>query len=231
MNLPTIFCWTRFGTEASQQVDAIIARKEQERLANGGLFLWGIGNSVGPGIRELLRRTDSPELLFSPIRSRPRDSDVRPARVLAWTCGITLDHRQWAIPASILVTSGAAADPAPFVRPHYALVCHSAEPLEFSGSGPTVGIRCLRNLVSGNAIGASQVTAVVERSLDAPEPGAEYRVAMQVRLAEPYFVRLDKPVLVPEGYRGAVREPGWAPATDPTEMLLDFSSPTKNLSH
>ena len=50
--LPTIFCWTRFGGEAGEPIEQILFRKEQERLANGGVFLWGIGNAVGPSIYE-----------------------------------------------------------------------------------------------------------------------------------------------------------------------------------
>jgi hypothetical protein len=48
-HLPEAFVWTRFGTEAGQTIDRILARKEAERIANGGLFLWGIGNSVATG--------------------------------------------------------------------------------------------------------------------------------------------------------------------------------------
>jgi hypothetical protein len=69
--LPDCFCWTRFGTEAGQAIVHILQRKEQERSANDGLFIWGIGNAIGPSIRELVRRTNRPEVLFSPIKSSP----------------------------------------------------------------------------------------------------------------------------------------------------------------
>src|SRR4051812_30446023 len=89
--LPDCFCWTRFGTEAGQAIGHILQRKERERAANGGLFIWGIGNAVGPSIRELLRRTTRPEVLFSPIRCSPKAQDAEPPAVAAWTLGETLD--------------------------------------------------------------------------------------------------------------------------------------------
>ena len=67
--LPEYFCWTRFGTEAAEPIDSILGRKERERVANRGIFVWGIGNAIGPSIRELLRREAQPEVLFSPIKS------------------------------------------------------------------------------------------------------------------------------------------------------------------
>ena len=53
MDLPRFFCWTRFGTEAGQPIEQILERKEQERIVNNGLFLWGIGNSLTPSMIEL----------------------------------------------------------------------------------------------------------------------------------------------------------------------------------
>lgn len=46
MALPDYFVWTRYGTEGGEAAGSILARKEQERQRAGGLFLWGIGNSV-----------------------------------------------------------------------------------------------------------------------------------------------------------------------------------------
>src|SRR5579884_2743661 len=88
--LPDCFCWTRFGTEAGQTVAHILQRKEQERSANAGIFIWGIGNAIGPSIRELVRRTTYPEVLFSRIKCPPNPRDARPPAVAAWTIGETL---------------------------------------------------------------------------------------------------------------------------------------------
>ena len=46
--LPDLFCWTKYGTEAGEDIGAILERKESERLASGGTFLWGVGNAIGP---------------------------------------------------------------------------------------------------------------------------------------------------------------------------------------
>jgi hypothetical protein len=124
MALPTYFCWTRFGTEAGEVINHIFERKEQERTANGGVFFWGIGNAIGPSIRELLRRTAIPEVLFSPMRSKPRLADVKPLAVVRWTAAETLEGEPFQLPEQSLVTS--RYDPG---KSGYALVCFSSRPL------------------------------------------------------------------------------------------------------
>src|SRR4051812_40360539 len=89
--LPQVFCWTRFGTEAGEPIEQILKRKEIERRHNEGVFYWGIGNSLAPSMAELLRRARRPEVLFSPIRSRPRPVDIAPDAVVRWHAAETLD--------------------------------------------------------------------------------------------------------------------------------------------
>src|SRR5579883_2254032 len=89
--IPDLFCWTRYGMEAGESVDQILSRKELERQGNNGLFLWGIGNAIGPAIRELVKRCQSPEVLFSPIKSRPRPADASSENVVAWTNAEAVD--------------------------------------------------------------------------------------------------------------------------------------------
>src|SRR5258706_16407972 len=128
MPLPELFCWTRFGTEAGQSVEQIFARKEQERAANAGTFFWGIGNAIGPSMLELLRRTDSPEAVFSPIQSRPRREDARPTSVVAGTQAHTLWGDEYRLPGQSLITSRFD-----LVKPrakHYALVYYSENRIE-----------------------------------------------------------------------------------------------------
>jgi hypothetical protein len=189
---PTLFCWTRFGAEAGQPINQILRRKEQERSANNGIFLWGIGNAVGAGIRELVRRCDSPEVLFSPIMGAARKEDVTPESVVAWTLAETHDGREYPLPSCSLVTSrqGVSSPKAA----HYALVCFSGESLVACSQGWTLTFSTLRNLVSGRQIGASQVTAVVARDVEALEKGRTYEVAFRAHLVEPYFIRLRQPV-------------------------------------
>ena len=191
-HLPTLFCWTRFGAEAGQLTDQILRRKEQERIANNGIFLWGIGNAVGPGIRELVRRCDSPEVLFSPIMGAARKEDVTPESVVAWTLGETHDGKEYPLPSCSLVTSRQSAS-SPKAA-HYALVCFSGESLVPSSPGLTLAFDTLRNLLSGRHVGASQVTAVVARDSEALGKGRTYEVAFRAHLAYPYFIRLRQPV-------------------------------------
>ena len=192
MSLPESFCWTRFGTEAGQPIDEILGRKEQERLANGGTFLWGIGNAVGPSIRELVRRTRCPEVLFSPVKSAPRLKDVSPPAVAAWTSAVTLEGDLYALPDRSLVTS--AHDPAAPRDTHYALVCFSSSPLVPSRGKKEIALVELRNLLSGRPVAASQTTAVVQRNPDClvKEPG--YEVAIRASLTPPYFLTLRDPL-------------------------------------
>jgi hypothetical protein len=188
--LPEAFCWTRFGTEAGEAITEILRRKEAERLANDGTFFWGIGNSVAPGIAELVRKRRQPELLFSPIRGRPRAADVGPEAVVRWRFAETAHGDVFRIPEAIEITSKMSAGK----RSHYALVGSSEQPLEFANHGQ-LPFGALQNLLSGRSVGPSQVTAVVRLLREVLAGGAMYAVALRVRLVHPYCVRLLDPVL------------------------------------
>ncbi len=121
--LPERFCWTRFGVEAGASVDRILERKEIERQGNHGLFYWGVGNPVGPGMREMIRQVTCPEVLFSPIAGPPRPADASPTYVVAWTQGETLWGDAHPVPDHSLVTSRHTGPSDG--RAHYALVCLS----------------------------------------------------------------------------------------------------------
>ncbi len=197
MALPGLFCWSRFGTEAGQAIGQILERKEQERIENSGVFLWGIGNAIGPSVKELLRRTGQPEALFSPIRSAPREVDSRPAAVAAWAAAETLAGDSFELPEASLVTS--RYDPQAPKAVHYALVCLSEEPLAISSCGEKIAFSALRNLLTGRPLGSSQVTAVVAHDPcdEAETSNAVYEVAIRARLTPPYLLRLRNPVLLP----------------------------------
>lgn len=187
--LPRVFCWTRFGTEAGESIEAILARKEAERRSNDGLFLWGIGNSIVPGLEELLAREPAPEVLFSPIRTPPRDVDVDPPAVASWTAARAMGGAAFALPEYSTVTS--RYDPARPAARHYALVCASPVPLRVEAAA-TLTFSGLRNLRSGAPVGFSQVTAVVSRE-DGHEGADDYPVAFRAALVAPYFVSLHEP--------------------------------------
>jgi len=197
MTLPDSFCWTRFGTEAAEPIEHIILRKEEERLANGGVFVWGIGNAVGPSIRELLDQPSEPEVMFSPMRSSPKETDVHPDAVAVWVCGQALDGSTHKIPQYSLVTSR-YSESSPKAT-HYALVCRSLEPLLPLRSENFLSLRNLRNLRTGRVVGASQVTAVVSRDLECGEGGPLYLIAIRAQLVYPYFLRLRHPHIAQSG--------------------------------
>jgi hypothetical protein len=191
--IPDCFCWTRFGTESGEAVGQIFERKEVERIANGGVFIWGIGNSVGPSIRELVHRMSKPEVLFSPIKSSPRPQDVLPPAVAVWSHGETLSGEFYRLPEHSLVTS--RYDP---LAPtwHYALVCSSPIPISPVQPAGRVALAALTNLRTGRPIGASQVTAVVNFRPLASERGHVYDVSARAELAYPYFIKLHQPVML-----------------------------------
>jgi hypothetical protein len=195
VTLPACFCWTRFGTEAGQAIDQIFERKEQERLANGGVFFWGIGNAIGPSIKELLRRTPNPEVLFSPIKSVPRLADSAPEVVAAWGSAETLEGESFRLPESSLVTS--RYDPGTSSKDsRYALVCSSSGSLEETRCDEKIALANLRNLITGRPVGSSQVTAVVSKLNGNIEGMPNYTVHIRATLVYPYFVRLRDPILL-----------------------------------
>lgn len=197
--LPEIFCWTRFGTEAGETIEQILERKELERSGNGGVFLWGVGNSIAPSLPQLLRRARDPEVLFSPIKGAPRPVDVAPAVTARWTRGRTVAGEVIELPQASSVTS--RFDSGGRSSSHYALVCSTAEPLTIADHGD-VAFESLSNLVSGRRLGASQVTAVVKRDPKI-QGGVVYSVALRVNLVAPYFLRLENPAIVSAGRRAA----------------------------
>lgn len=193
--LPPQFCWTRFGTEAGEGIEAICARKELERRRNGGVFLWGIGNALGPSMREFVRLESSPEVVFSPMLTPPRQVDVSPPQLVTWRTARDLDGVYTCLPRWSVVISRTSAGTFP-IR-HFALVCRSDVPLVFDGHGPAFSVGGLANLLTGRPVGASQVTAVVRRTTEESTGGTTYRQAFRARLAPPYFVQLEDPQLSP----------------------------------
>jgi hypothetical protein len=67
----------------------------------------------------------------------------------------------------------------------------------------------LRNLVSGRKLGASQVTAVVERTPDAAEGTSNYNVSMRARLVHPFFVKLTEHATLSDESNDATQEKDW----------------------
>jgi hypothetical protein len=189
--LPMAFCWTRYGTEAGETIESILARKERERADNDGTFLWGIGNAVGSALSVMADVVAVPELLFSPIRGKPRAIDVGPSRVVTWRTAQHPDGSLHPIPASMTVRGRATVGGR--LTAHYALICHSDRPLEVRAHGE-LDVSNLTNFLSGRPLGPSQVTAVVRRIGRARSQGTVYPVTLRVRLIAPFWVRLRDPI-------------------------------------
>lgn len=203
MDLPGVFCWSKFGTEAGEPATRIVRRKEAERLDNGGVFMWGIGNSIRPSLAILLRRLGDPEVIFTPMLSRAAPTDVAPASILLWRQAIGIDGRPYSIPQYSAVTSKGTTR-----RRHFALVCRSDRPLDAGPSTEcTFAASAVRNLRTGSAVGSSQVTSVVSMS-HTPAPASSdraYSVAFRARLVYPFLVTLRDPVAVPEEMHTSAR--------------------------
>jgi hypothetical protein len=179
-------------------VGSILRRKEDERLATGGMFLWGIGNSVGPALRELVRKEQRPKVVFSPMRSKPKAIDAAPSTVWAWSSAVGIDGNDWAIPDGLSVLSRGAGESGRAKASHYALVCRTDKPLEEVGEGEVI-YETLVNLISKNRLGHSQVTAVVSRNAaTALTQETRYPVGFVAELVYPYFIKLGDPVALNE---------------------------------
>ncbi len=220
MTLPDYFVWTRYGTESGEAAESILSRKERERQAADGLFLWGVGNSVAPSVRKLLAhlRGRDPEVVFSPMLAAPRAIDVSPAEVVAWRSARGIDDRDWEMPEGTLVTSRTGPGGARKAR-HYALVCRRSEALRADDAGERFAIDDLANFASGNRVGHSQVTSVVHRkgrSADGP-----YVAAVVATLAYPYVVELTEPVALEVMRLPTVRS---EPARRPRQLPLEATS-------
>jgi Phage integrase family len=193
--LPPRFCWSRFGTEAGEKIDAILTRKDRERVANSGIFLWGIGTALAPSINHLIEVEANPRVVFSPMRSAPKAADVEPCCVVRWTAGVTLDGRRYDLPSGSTVTSRAPISSRR--NHHYALVCASTAKLEIKNDAEMIVFGELRNLLTGRPIGASQVTAIVQRSKEQPTySNLQYPAAIEAELTYPFFIKLTDPVFI-----------------------------------
>ena len=186
-SLPTEFCWTKFGAEAGDAPAAIRHRKEEERKAGGGLFYWGIGNSVAPSLRALVQRDRHPAVVFTPMLSRPSPADVSPARVVSWRQGFGLDGRAHRLENGAVTSKGGVRG---LPARHFALVCFSEQPVDEDCDPLTFTSGSVENLQTGTAVGSSQVTSVVRRRAEYASRGRLYSVAFRARLVEPYFLTL-----------------------------------------
>jgi hypothetical protein len=185
-------CWSRMQAEGGQMLDAILARKELERHAGDGCFMWGVGNPPALLTRSLSRAGVPVRVIFSIMKTKPKAIDVAPGRTVAWRCFIDAQGIERPLPHFALVTSrGDSASGAK--RSHYALMCRSDEPLALTHDEP-FDPGAFRNAGgTGAQVGASQVTALLRR-VDDSSRSAGYAANMKAWLTGSYWVRLTDPV-------------------------------------
>jgi len=178
------FVWTKMQTEAGQRLEAIIARKEIERISGSGLFFWGIGNSLGKAVSEAAREAGGTlPVLWSMMKSKPKAIDASPGVVRLWEAYEDASGKIHEIPPHATVTSRVSKR-----EHHYALVCHSETPLSLGDSGPFDPTTC--KTTRGKSPGASQVTALLQGDTLNGHKSGSYRVAFRALLVSPWAVKL-----------------------------------------
>lgn len=191
-----LVCWTRMQSEAGQVLEEIIARKEMERRAGNGVFLWGVGNAPAVITSAYARLRVPIKVVFSIMKGRPRAVDATPRTLLVWRRYLDMFGVERELPPQALVTSRGETQGGDKKR-HYALMCCSTTPLRIErgvGFDPTV----YRNVGgNGGRVGASQVTALLQRI--APATPGDYEANLTADLVGSYWVRLTDAVVLGTG--------------------------------
>lgn len=191
----TLVCWSRMQAEAGQSLDAIIRRKDLEREANGGLFLWGVGNAPSRLAHIFAMMRQPVSAIFSVMKSKPKQIDAEAKDLLLWRAYYDAAGTPRRLPSASVVTSRAGTS-AGQKRAHYALMCRSDDPLRIDRGGARFDPLAFRNVGErGGPVGASQVTALL-RQVASQRDDASYEVSMTADLVEGYWVRLCDPVLI-----------------------------------
>jgi hypothetical protein len=196
--IPSVFCWTKMGAEAGQSLGDILKRKELERRVGGGVFCWGIGNSLGLAAKAALDSCpDGVEVLFSPMKSAAKPVDVNPAAVSLWLRYVDSRGVYRDLPEHMIITSRRHAPSGVVKETHYALFCKSEVPLSDQSVCCEIDATRAVNYFSQGGLGASQVTAMVRykpsHTAAALKP---YSVLFRANLHDAGFVRLGCPVLL-----------------------------------
>jgi len=192
--IPSAFCWTKMGIEAGEDLDSIVRRKEWERLLGSGIFVWGVGQSLGDNAQTAAEQLGELAVLFSPMLSHAKNIDSAPGEVVVWNCWTDSAGRSYPLPKHVLVTSRATLPSGRQKTNHYALVCRSEKSL-LRQQSTSLRYAALRNLISDKPLGDSQVTAVVrvaKKDFDR-NVNRVYPVSFSAKLERPYFVRLTQP--------------------------------------
>ena len=197
--LPRIFCWTKVGQEAGEDVVAIRRRKEWERQLGRGHFFWGVGQSLGTKARLASYITTPIPVLFSLMPSKAKLIDRAPSGVVLWNSWVDVEGRAYPLPDYCLITSRSHLPSGRTKARHYALVCSSDHELN-EYHDRWISPQFLRNAATNKFLGASQVTAIVRSAQWSArdEGGRRYPVIFSATLHAPYFVRLADPIALAE---------------------------------
>jgi hypothetical protein len=185
------FVWTKMGVEAGEALEAIVKRKEAERIAGSGEFWWGIGTSLGPRLG-LAARSNGGRLpvLFSKMLGGAKAADQSPSMVWKWTEWEDEQGATHKLPRHAHVTSRGDQ----IKKKHYALVCHSDTAIALRSRGQPFDPALCRT-PAGKVPGSSQVTALLHGSPKAHTSGP-YESSFQATLVQPWAVKLIAPVPV-----------------------------------
>jgi hypothetical protein len=190
------FCWSKMGTEAGQTLDDIIRRKEIERVANSGIFTWGIGNSLGDAVDLLAEKYGDPIAVFTPMKSKPKQIDVTPGEIFLWNAYFDKNGIIRHLPQYSFLTSRANVEKQR-KKNHFALICYSDQPITQRCTGMLDSSK-LVNFKSGKLVGASQVTAVVKNTKISKEgkTPCHYHIGFVANLHNEGHVKLARRMLI-----------------------------------
>ena len=185
------------GSEAGESLDQIIKRKEVERRANGGVFTWGVGSSLGDSADLLRQMTNMATVVFTPMLSKPKFIDERPSKVLLWLGGRARTGEMVDLPPYSLLTSRGHTQNKGNKKKHYALLCRSIDPIE-QVYGQHLDGSSVVNLKTGNPVGSSQVTAVVRQVGNCSGQKRLYSVGFTAGLLKHAQIILDQFAVISE---------------------------------
>lgn len=199
--VPSLFCWTKMGVESGQSLESIISRKELERAVGEGLFCWGIGNSLGAAPKLAISENGGQgiEVLFTKMKSPPKKIDVEPAELALWLHYRDESGRCFDLPEHCLISSRAHTPQGIPKQTHFALMCQSNNPLREASKPLLIDAKRIKNYVSSNSVGYSQVTSIVSynQSEIAPNlPKSNYEVSFKAKLHGIGFLKLVEPIIL-----------------------------------
>jgi hypothetical protein len=184
------FVWTKMGVESGEALAKIVQRKDNERSSGRGVFWWGIGNSLGPKVREHARAAGGTlPVLFSKMLAPAKIADTSPEKVFRWTRWEDEAGRIHEIPAHVNVISKGSD----LKAKHYALVCHSDVPLALVDNERFDPTLC--RTPNGRPPGPSQVTALLTGHLTEYKTGS-YKISFRATLVAPWAPKLLSPIIV-----------------------------------